>query len=154
MPFQLTYHSLASRKITGEDLKAIMKSASVNNSKHGITGCLIYHNNFFLQILEGEKEVVLRLLDTIKLDGRNGQLTVLSTDESADRLFKEWAMAFYHLPENEKLDEEEEKIKNDLIELSDSSSKPNFTLRVFWYNVRQLLRSEGYFRTRLFTDDL
>ncbi len=153
MPFQLTYHSIASRKITKEDLKSIMNSANKNNKKLGITGCLIYHNNFFLQILEGEKDLVLELLDTIKLDDRNEQVTLLSTDESKDRLFTEWAMAYYHIPEEKELTHEEERIKNNLIALSESSDKPNFTLKVFWYNVRQILRSEGYFRNRLFVGD-
>lgn len=153
MPFQLTYHSIATGKITKEDLKSIMTSATKNNKKLGITGCLIYHNNFFLQILEGEKEVVLKLLDTIKLDDRNEQVTLLSTDESKDRLFTEWAMAYYYLPERKELTFEEELIKNNLIALSDSSDKPNFTIKVFWYNVRQILRSEGYFRNRLFIGD-
>ncbi|MGB5236901.1 MAG: BLUF domain-containing protein [Flavobacteriaceae bacterium] len=146
MPFQLTYHSLASREMTGKDLKAIMNIAIENNQKLGVTGCLIYYNNFFLQILEGEKGTVLELLNKIKQDHRNEQLTLLSTDESEDRIFKDWAMSFYHLPEKRELAAEEVQIKNHLIELSDSSDKPNFTLKVFWYNVRQILLSEGYFR--------
>ena len=146
MPFQLTYHSLASREMTGDDLKAIMSIATENNRKLGITGCLIYHNNFFLQILEGDKATVLDLFNIIKVDVRNEQVTLLSTDESKDRIFKDWAMGFYHLPEKKVLAKEEEAIKNDLLKISDVSQKPNFTLKVFWYNVRQILLSEGYFR--------
>ena len=153
MPFQLTYHSIATRKITKADLKSIMTSATKNNKTRGITGCLIYHNNFFLQILEGEREVVLELFNTIKHDDRNEQVILLSSDESEDRLFTEWAMAYYHVQDQKELSLEEENIKNNLIELSDSSAKPNFTLRVFWYNVRQILLSEGYYRGRLFIGD-
>ncbi len=153
MPFQLTYHSIASEKLTGEDLKAVMNIATTNNQKLEITGCLIYHNKFFLQILEGQKEVVLELFDAIKLDDRHEQVTLLSTDESKDRLFDNWAMAFYHIPEKGELDQSEKEIKNDLIEFSNSTDKPNFTLKVFWYNVRQILRSEGYFRSGLIKGD-
>jgi phosphoribosyl-ATP pyrophosphohydrolase len=98
MPFQLTYHSLAAAKITGEELKEVMKTAKRNNRKLVTTGDLIFHNNFFLQILEGEKVEMLQLVDAIKQDERNEQRTVLSKDEDPDGFFKDWTKAFYHLP--------------------------------------------------------
>ena len=149
MPFQLTYHSVAKPDITLEDVKDIMEISSENNAKLGITGCLIYHNNYFLQILEGEKEVVLDLFNKIKLDKRNDQVTLLSTDETQLRLFKEWAMAYYQVPDQDDLNPEEEKVRQEIIQISDTSKKPNFTLKVFWYNVRQILLSEGYYRSNI-----
>ena len=149
MPFQLTYHSVAKPDITIEDVRNIMEVANKKNKELGITGCLIYHNKFFLQILEGEKEIVQEIFDTIKLDDRNDQVTLLSTDQSENRLFKEWAMAFYQVPDQVVLSPEEEKVRQELIEISDTSKKPNFTLKVFWYNVKQILLSEGYYRSNL-----
>ena len=149
MPFQLTYHSVAKPDISPEDIKEIMKVSAKNNAELDVTGCLIYHNKFFLQILEGEKETVLELFDKIKLDHRNHQITLLSTDESQFRIFKEWAMAFCHIDDDKTLIPEEEKIKKELLVISDTTKKPNFTLKVFWYNVKQLLLSEGYYRSNL-----
>ena len=149
MPFQLTYHSVASPGLTAKDLRNIMASSSKNNKELGLTGCLIYHNKFFLQILEGKKDAVLNMFERIKLDDRNHQVTLLSTDESQFRIFKEWEMAYYSLPDGTTLSPEEQKIKRDLVELSDTTKKPNFTLKVFWYNVRQILLSEGYYRNNL-----
>ncbi len=149
MTFQLTYHSVAKPGLTADDLSAIMESSSRNNKELRLTGCLIYHNKFFLQILEGKEEVVMEMFERIKLDDRNHQVTLLSTDESQDRIFKEWEMAYYSLPDGTELSSEEEEIKKDLVQLSDTSKKPNFTLKVFWYNVRQILLSEGYYRNNL-----
>ena len=149
LPFQLTYHSVAKPDITSEDVRNIMEVSSKNNAQLGITGCLIYHNKFFLQILEGDKEVVLELFDKIKLDERNDQITLLSTDESQDRIFKEWSMAYYQIPDQAELNSETEKVKQDLLEISNTSKKHNFTLKVFWYNVRQILLSEGYYRNNI-----
>ena len=149
MPFQLTYHSVAKPDITTKDVKDIMEIALKKNKELDITGCLIYHNKFFLQILEGEKEVVEELFEKIKLDDRNDQITLLSTDESEFRIFKEWAMAYYQFPDETGLSSEEEKVKTELLQISDTSKKPNFTLRVFWYNVKQILLSEGYYRSNI-----
>ena len=149
LPFQLTYHSVAKPDITLKDVEEIMDISSKNNAELGITGCLIYHNKFFLQILEGEKDTVLSLFDKIKLDERNDQVTLLSTDESELRIFKEWSMAYYQIPDQTELQPEAEKIRQELIEISDTSKKHNFTQKVFWYNVRQILLSEGYYRNNI-----
>lgn len=149
MPFQLTYHSVARPDLTEQDIKDIMEIAIKNNAELGITGCLIYHKNFFLQILEGNKKDVMELLDRIKLDDRNDQVTLLSTDEAQVRIFKEWSMAYYHIPQKNELSADEQQVKSELLQLSGRSKKPNFTVKVFWYNVRQLLLSEGYYRNNL-----
>jgi len=38
------------------DFANILKTARMENPKHGITGVLLYDNGKFLQILEGEKD--------------------------------------------------------------------------------------------------
>ena len=149
MPFQLTYHSIANSELNQSDLDAIMDSSIKNNNINGITGCLMYNNGFFLQILEGDEEKVRSLFETIRLDERNEQATVLSTDHTPSRLFKDWAMAYYQFPPTKDLSPEQKELKQNLISLADTSKKPNFTLKVFWYNVRQLLLEDGYFKNRV-----
>ena len=60
---ELVYYSLASENLSSEDVSAMLKNSRKFNSKNNITGCLLYHNSEFLQILEGEKKVVLDLFD-------------------------------------------------------------------------------------------
>lgn len=132
--------------LTERDIKEILEVASEKNKQFGITGCLIYHNDFFLQFLEGEESDVMNLIENIKLDSRNEFLTILATDTTPFRIFKEWSMAYYHPPHRKEMTEEEEKVRQDLLMLADTSKKPNFTLKVFWYNVKQILLSEGYFK--------
>lgn len=152
MAFQLTYHSKAATDIGRKDLLDIMETATTNNARLGITGCLLYHKGFFLQILEGEEKIVREMFERISLDKRNKQITLLSTDQSDFRIFKEWDMAYYQLPDRQLLSPEEDSIRQELLELAKKSGKHNFTLKVFWYNVRQLLTSEGYYRSHLSLD--
>ena len=58
MVYELTYCSLAKPSITADEILAILESAGRNNKKNKITGCLLYYNHEFLQILEGEEKMV------------------------------------------------------------------------------------------------
>ena len=91
---ELVYHSLANRDLTPEDISDILKQAHDFNSKNNITGCLLYHNNEFLQILEGESEVVQTLFASIEKDKRHSSVNVLVKDEKNERMFPGWSMAF------------------------------------------------------------
>ena len=109
----------------------------------------MYNNGFFLQILEGEEKPIRQLLENISLDPRNDQVTILSTDQTESRIFNDWAMAYYQFPPTKDLNPEQKELKKNLISLADMSKKPNFTMKVFWYNVRQLLLEDGYFKNAL-----
>lgn len=146
MLFQTTYHSIARPGLSITEIEEIITEAKQFNRAHDITGCLIYNKGYFLQILEGEKQLVMSLINDIKLDDRHDHFTILSEGEANDRTFREWAMAFYHNPLNTNLNGDVQEIKDSLLEHSASSEKSNFTMKVFWYNVKNLLTEKGYFK--------
>jgi hypothetical protein len=146
MIFQITYSSVAKPELTISDIEEIMAEAVNNNAANDITGCLIFNQGYFLQILEGNKQNVMNLLDKIRLDDRHDHVIILSEGQTNSRTFKEWAMAYYHNPSNTNLNKEELAIKETLIDLSNTSKKTNFPLKVFWYNVRNLLSEKGYYK--------
>lgn len=145
MVFQITYSSVAKPELTITDIEEIMAEAKKNNTTNDITGCLIFNQGYFLQILEGNKQNVMNLIDKIRLDDRHDHFIILSEGETDYRTFKEWAMSYYHNPLNTHLSKEEQEIKESLIDLSNTSKKPNFSLKVFWYNVKNLLSEKGYY---------
>ena len=63
--YEIVYCSTASRDLTSEDIADILKTAHEFNAKNNITGCLLYHNHEFLQILEDEKERIQDLYSLI-----------------------------------------------------------------------------------------
>ena len=68
---QMAYMSFATRQFkmdVDNNVNAILEEARANNSEAGITGLLVYRNGVFVQLLEGEKEVVQRVLGKILLD--------------------------------------------------------------------------------------
>jgi len=146
MYYQLVYRSETS-DISKADTREILLASKNNNTAQGITGCLVVRNNFFLQILEGERDAVKELFYTIEDDNRHEQVAILHEGECQERIFSDWEMAFLDLCETQ----EDEKLKvntADFDGLVISNSTDSFSFRVFWYNVRQLLSKQGYYSPR------
>lgn len=75
-------------------IKLILDAAHRNNPALGVTGALLYSGGWFCQVLEGEEDVLDELFETIQMDPRHNQVTVLHFDEIETRGFDEWAMAY------------------------------------------------------------
>lgn len=64
--YQLNYHSISRPSLHLGDLDDILEEANATNSARNIFGCLIYHHNRFVQILEGRKKNVLQVYKKIR----------------------------------------------------------------------------------------
>ena len=76
------------------DLEDILEHARSSNAKKGITGALVYVDGVFLQILEGDTEVVKELMKKISRDVRHETVTVLKQGEIPAPTFSDWRMAY------------------------------------------------------------
>lgn len=94
MPFQLIYSSAATVPMTPQALKEILDDARSGNTKRDVTGLLVYVDDVFLQILEGEREVVIGLMSQIARDRRHYSVKVFREAEVAERTFASWRMAY------------------------------------------------------------
>ena len=95
MIFELIYYSTASPDLSTNDILNILENSRDFNSKNEITGCLLYHNNEFVQLIEGEEEAVKKLYAKIESDKRHSNLIIVIQDNIAGRSFKNWSMAYY-----------------------------------------------------------
>ncbi|MEI7430831.1 MAG: BLUF domain-containing protein [Betaproteobacteria bacterium] len=89
---RIVYLSRAKKEISENDLRDILKTARSFNSAHGITGILFYSFGYFLQVLEGPEDVLLRLYIKISEDKRHSQSTLLQAVPILFPMFKKWAM--------------------------------------------------------------
>ena len=80
--FELVCCSKASPSLTMDDIRAILDTANQFNDAHDITGCLLYYNNEFVQLLEGDKTEVLDLYENIKRDKRHSYVLLLGKGEN------------------------------------------------------------------------
>lgn len=139
--YTLTYESSAVGNPTAEDMEQLMQQARVDNAVNGITGCLIYYNGGFIQIIEGEKERILMLFEKIKLDKRHTDVHLFSDNEITERTFHSWGMPYLVSNENSSSTFEIEQFKNNISLLSELSEKTNTTVLLFWRRIKLLLNS-------------
>ena len=96
---ELFYCSMATREMQDADILDILNVSREKNTRLEVTGLLVYQKRTkeFMQILEGEKQVIFDLLDTIKADDRHQSLYLVYDCEVQERNFKNWTMAFADL---------------------------------------------------------
>ena len=139
MVYELTYCSLAKPQITADEILAILKSAEKNNKKNRITGCLLYYNHEFLQILEGEEKIVKAVQKKIAKDSRHTNVRILSEGEKEERTFDHWTMAFKELSADEARNITDLFFENNFLTFSELVSKPTHTIRSFWQRAQYMI---------------
>ena len=91
---QMAYISGAQKPFTPAQLDALLARARSNNLAAGITGVLLYLEGSFLQVLEGDDEIVEQTFDRISRDIRHGRVQKLFVREIDERDFGDWRMGF------------------------------------------------------------
>jgi Sensors of blue-light using FAD len=94
MPYQIMYSSQATVPLTVAGLEAILADARAGNVARNVTGALVYVDDVFFQIIEGDREVVENLMANIARDTRHHSVTVIYEAEIESRAFESWSMAF------------------------------------------------------------
>lgn len=97
MLITLIYGSSAVGSPSEHDLQEILEASWKNNKPLGITGMLLYRGGNFLQVLEGEKEVVESLYNKIKTDPRHHSVLTIFKRQIKQREFSDWTMGFVNL---------------------------------------------------------
>ena len=89
---RILYFSQAKGVISDDQIRDILKASRRKNPLLGISGVLIHGGGYFMQVLEGPEQSVLRLYVKILDDQRhlNSRLAYISLVNK--RLFQEWSM--------------------------------------------------------------
>ena len=77
-----------------DKLKALYVKAKSNNLTHNITGVLIYKNQNFLQVLEGEDIKVDKNFNRIKSDSRHKNIFKVINTSIDERIFEDYNFGF------------------------------------------------------------
>ncbi len=80
------------------EIRQILNTSRVNNSRQGVTGALLYNSGCFAQVLEGPQSAIETIFERIQRDARHGDVTILSSASGGERDFPEWAMAHVQPP--------------------------------------------------------
>lgn len=90
--YQIIYRSTVSRALGPEELGRMVSQARVYNFSAAITGVLFYDGEHFLQLMEGEKNVLQQLYARICADPRHTDIITLFSGSVIKRLFSSWSM--------------------------------------------------------------
>ena len=97
MLVRLLYASRAIRPLDAATVDAILDQSGENNPTRGITGVLCYGGDLFIQVLEGGRDEVCELYNTIVRDQRHGNARILSYEEINERRFGAWTMGLVNI---------------------------------------------------------
>lgn len=79
------------------DIEEMLYKAKQFNASTNITGFILYGNNRFIQLIEGDKGPINDLYARIRKDKRHTDVTTLWDQQNKDRLFRDWYMSFYDM---------------------------------------------------------
>jgi hypothetical protein len=94
MLHQLVYSSAPAQNFMQSHLHMILRHARQKNKLRNVTGLLVFVDNTFLQVLEGEETEVKNVFDKIKSDHRHKDIKLLSDSPIQTRAFENWEMAY------------------------------------------------------------
>ncbi len=97
---QTAYVSRAAEAVTEESLLSLMQQCLANNEASGVTGMLLYGNDTFLQVIEGEEAVLDTLVDKIRKDPRHAEIHFLYRKPVEHRQYTDWSLGFRRISES------------------------------------------------------
>ena len=92
---QLIYTSEAKNNFSPGELQNLLLTARRNNDRDAITGMLLYEDGTFLQVLEGENDVIESTYQRIAADKRHHKIMLIARFEIDHRSFHDWEMGFF-----------------------------------------------------------
>jgi hypothetical protein len=98
---QIVYTSKARSDINDAQIVNIHSIALSNNAQSGVTGMLLYTKGTFLQVIEGEADIIDRLMEKIKSDTRHYDVEVVVRNSITNHEFKNWSMGYRRLEDSD-----------------------------------------------------
>jgi hypothetical protein len=89
---QLVYTSTRKSNCSEKEIENILEACKRNNPSLSITGVLLYSDNKFIQLVEGEFKVITTLYDKIKTDPRHEDTRMISLSPIKEKSFPSWHM--------------------------------------------------------------
>ncbi len=135
---QIVYVSTRNKNCTDVEIQNILASCQKNNPLLDITGILLYSDTKFIQMVEGEYQVISGLYDKIKLDHRHDQVRMIATSPIKQKSFPSWHMGSKKISEspvdfNTPITSQEKAVFNNILNgVEDDSKKVLNILKKFF----------------------
>jgi hypothetical protein len=94
MEHTICYLSKQSEALKDSELEGMFNFISEKNPILNITGALIHNNDFFLQVLEGDRETIMDLFEKIRRDKRHTNILLILNQKIENRIFVDYDAKF------------------------------------------------------------
>ncbi len=128
--YTLIYLSHASVNLQNSEIEEIVHHAKKFNDSNGITGYLLYDKGYFLQLLEGSKQNIDKIMQKITLDKRHYDITTIMKGYRKTRLFFNWSMGYWNFGNKEE-DVRFENIKTVDLSFKELAQDPQICYSIF-----------------------
>jgi hypothetical protein len=88
----LIYASRSTEEFHEHEIPDLLQQIRIANAKQGFTGMLLYIGGSFLQVLEGQPEMVDAVFSKILGDTRHTQIRLIASESIPERAFEGWTM--------------------------------------------------------------
>jgi Sensors of blue-light using FAD len=88
----LIYASRSTEHFHEHEIPDLLQQVRIANAKQEFTGMLLYIGGSFLQVLEGQPEMVDAAFSKILKDKRHTQITLIANESIPERAFEGWTM--------------------------------------------------------------
>ena len=124
--------------MTPENISALLLKSRTYNLTNAITGCLLYYDQKFIQLIEGDEKNVQDLYQRISKDPRHTDIMVLGENHIEERTFADWNMAYLDSAQNNDFDKP--LLVRNRRTLSQFYFGGNPRTKAFWHMAKQLLQ--------------
>jgi hypothetical protein len=88
----LIYASRSTEYFHEHEIPDLLQQVRIANAKQEFTGMLLYICGSFLQVLEGQPEMIDAVFSKILTDKRHTQVTLIARESIPERAFEGWTM--------------------------------------------------------------
>jgi hypothetical protein len=97
----IAYVSFSRKKLSEMELDELLNEVRPKNFANGVTGLLLYNDEIFIQVIEGEAEIIESLYNRLQTDNRHTNVVKILEEKINQRSFPEWSMGYQKLSKEE-----------------------------------------------------
>ncbi|WP_372645401.1 BLUF domain-containing protein [Ancylomarina sp.] len=99
----IVYLSYSVKELSESELNSLLATIRRKNEVQNITGLLLYNDEAFIQVIEGNRETIHQIFDLISKDSRHSNIVKLLEEPITKRAFPDWSMGFRKIDKEQNL---------------------------------------------------
>ncbi|MBO6879639.1 BLUF domain-containing protein [Winogradskyella sp.] len=141
MYYSVIYQSKSQSHFAPMDIELMLMKAKRKNKRLKITGCIVYADNKFIQLIQGPKDAIIDLYKEIKADKRHFKVTTLLEQSTEQKIWSDWSMAMLDFSGNAKQVMNSRILLESYLENVTPKEKESDSYKVFRASVNDLLNA-------------